>query len=92
MVCVLLNSATGDAALFVRRDWTSYVLDKHREYIEATLSEWSESLKKNPAEILQVIAELSVGPIRMVKDGECDERNLLGHVEAFLQGPYRSLA
>lgn len=92
VVCVVPGSTTGEGALFVRREWQRYVGENHLDYIGDTFDEWATLLRVNPTAMLQVVLELSVGPIRTVKDGECDEHDLVAHVEAFLQGMYRRLA
>jgi hypothetical protein len=89
VACVTPNAAVPDSALFIKDDWEKHISESHRGYVEATLEEWAKVLESNPGEIPPLMLELSVGPFRTVEDGECDQSELITHVEAFLTGVYR---
>jgi hypothetical protein len=86
------NSTAGDFALFIKTDWEHQVSDGHRDYIEDTFQEWAKVMARDSRELLPLMLELSVGPLRTLEDGECDEQELITHVEAFLSGRYRRFA
>ena len=83
------NDATPNGALFIKSDWARCVSEKHREYVKATFEEWLNVMESNPTTIPPFMLELSVGPLRTVEDGECDQEELTAHIEAFLTGEYR---
>jgi hypothetical protein len=83
------NDATPNGALFIKSDWERCVSEKHREYVKATFEEWVNVMESNPTTIPPFMLELSVGPLRTVEDGECDQEELTAHIEAFLTGEYR---
>ena len=91
-VCVPLDSRIGNAALFIRRDWEEHVRESHREYIESTFRDWKQLLDASPGVIPPRLGDLSVGPLRTVGDGECEEQDLTKHVGSFLQGSYKPFA
>ena len=89
VACVMPNDATPNGALFIKSDWERCVSEKHREYVKATFEEWVNVMESNPTTIPPFMLELSVGPLRTVEDGECDQEELTAHIEAFLTGEYR---
>jgi hypothetical protein len=92
VACVASNSTAKDSALFIKTDWEAHVSDRHRDYIEDAFQEWAKVLENNPGEIPPLMLEFSVGPFRAVKDGECDEQEMIPHVEGFLMGAYQRFA
>jgi hypothetical protein len=89
-VCVPFSSEAGNAVLFVGNDWEKTVKDNHRNYIEDSLQDWANWMENHPGMIPPNMLDLSVGPFRTVRDGECDEQDLTARVEGFLTGLYRS--
>ena len=89
VACVASDAAAHTLALFVRDDWEKHVSESHRDYIQAIFEEWANVAESNLAELLPIVLEMSVGPIRTVADGECDEEELNVRVDTFLLGSYR---
>jgi hypothetical protein len=89
IACVAIDAPLPNYALFMKKDWGQHVNDSHRHYIEATFEDWMKVMESNSGELPPNILELSVGPIRTVADGECDEKDLNTHIESFLTSVYR---
>lgn len=88
VVCVALHP-DANSALFVRTDWESQVDEKHRDYLRCSFEDWLKVLENNRGVMPPSLLELSVGPLRSVRNGGCDEQELVKHVEAFLQAAYQ---
>jgi hypothetical protein len=87
--CVGCDAAARTFALFVKDDWEKHVSESHRAYIEATFEEWANAAESKLAELLPIMTEMSVGPIRTIADSECDEEELNTTANTFLMGSYR---
>lgn len=91
-VCVPSGTEAGNRVIFVGNDWEKTVNDKHRNYIEDSLQDWASWMESQPGMIPPNVLDLSVGPIRTVQEGECDEQHLSAVIEAFFAGLYRRFA
>jgi hypothetical protein len=89
VVCVPLDPTLPGATLFVKDDWERHVREVHQSYIQDSFVDWLHLMESNVRAILPQITDLSVGPIRTVGDGECDEEEMMVRVEGFLTNPYR---
>ena len=91
-VCVPFGSEAGNPVIFVGNDWEKTVNDNHRNYIDDSLQDWTSWMESQPGVIPPNVLDLSVGPIRTVQEGECDEQQLSAVIEAFFTGLYRRFA
>lgn len=82
------DAAARAFALFVKDDWEKHVSESHRAYIEATFEEWANVGESGLAELLPIMLDMSVGPIRTIAESECDEEELIANANAFLMGSY----
>jgi hypothetical protein len=84
VVCVPSQSEEDRGVIFVANDWTGAVAASHRSYIEETLRDWTERIGSSHQLTFLQLMDLSIGPIRTLKTGECDERDLEMVSNAFL--------
>lgn len=87
-VCVSLEPPAGRSAVFVRADWERQVDDRFRDYICGSFEDWVESIESSPGMLPPLLLDLSVGPLRTIQHGECEEQELAERIEAFLQAAY----
>jgi hypothetical protein len=76
VVASIPSSAGLDWALFVSQGWAQAVDLSHRCYIEEVLREWTHGMRHSCRSTFLRLTELSVGPIRTLATGECDEQGL----------------
>jgi hypothetical protein len=88
VVSVALSSEAS-SAVFVRADWESRVAERDRDYIRSSFEDWLKLIDSNGGVIPASLLELSVGPFRSVRNGECDEQELIKQVAAFLPDAYQ---
>ena len=87
LACV--SPREGECALFLKTDWAKQVSEGHRVYVDDTFKDWLEVVKRAPEDLLTSLLGLSVGPVRTIEDGECDERELVLHLERCFTDGYR---
>jgi hypothetical protein len=63
-------------AAFVVDGWSQLVNESHRSYIEETLRDLTSSLRSTREGMFAQMIDLSVGPIRTLKHGQCDKEEL----------------
>jgi hypothetical protein len=83
-VCVPSQPDKGRGAIFVASGWGSAVRANHFSYIEETLRDWAERIDDTHQLTFLRLTDLSIGPIRTLKTGECEEGELEFVSNAFL--------
>lgn len=92
VVCVPLDPMVSGATLFIKNDWEQNVREHHRIYLQDTFRDWLELMEIDGASIPPQIVDLSVGPLRTVAQGDCNEQETTTLVDEFLTPAHRRFA
>lgn len=76
VMCVPSQPESDCGAMFVVDGWVHAVNASHRSYIEETLREWKDCMQDSLESTFLQVTDLSIGPVRTLKTGECDEQEL----------------
>lgn len=87
-VCVSLEPSAGRSAVFVRADWQKQVDEKYRDYMSASFEDWIDSIESGSGMPPPLLVNLSIGPLRTIQHGECEEQELIERIKDFLQATY----
>jgi hypothetical protein len=61
-----------DLRILLKRDWTQLVPNDVASYFKDLLNDWTQTVQIHPAMVIAMVAELSVGPIRTIKQDAMD--------------------
>jgi hypothetical protein len=58
----------------IRRGWETAVDAEDREYLTGLMADWSGAVADEIPDLLQQLAELSIGPLQAVESGSMDSK------------------
>ena len=57
-----------DGRIYIRRDWRSLLNEDVGGYFSDLLADWRQRIKNEPSALIPSVAELSVGPVRILEE------------------------
>ena len=66
-VLITRNGKALDVA--IRPDWKRHVDPKDHDYVESMISDWQRATAVEIPQVIKTIAEMSLGPLRVVESG-----------------------
>lgn len=74
-------NAPADVRILLKSDWTRLVPVEAARYFRDLLNDWTQSVQSQPAMVIAMVMDLSVGPVRTMEHGSMHRNKIVHFVQ-----------